>query len=1546
MAAKVNTKFVIYLSIALALLVGGVAAFYLTVVRQSTGELVAEGDRYLVLAESVEIDPTADPDTRNQTVQQKGQDYRLAAQSYGRAWQRDRGNVEVLLKYIDAYSQMTVKDQYEARNVLKNVYGLTREATEIDPGNDQLLEDFYQMLYRWGQELSAPNFFNDLYSLSTTRLETDPDNLTALKFQGISQALQLSDDMDRGEQQQALETLQRVHEARPNDTDVLHHLARWHLYDAGRSQRVSPDDPRIEQARKRVLELANLALEADPQSAQVRVEFLDVMLALASQYEVAARQAPTQEQAEAWREQRQSVFARAVTVLNDLEADLLANPEPPYYVRRTVDLIPKIAVRDGQAHRAGLDRSEALLASAADKRPDLLLYHVMLANLHKLQLELDDALDSYLEARDHPVMGNFEASLRDEALKQQAIYEVANIELIRAEAAEDPQVRDEILDDADDAVDRLAAVVDEDARVLMLRGKIAMLRNQNSRAMQAIDQAIGLMETAGGGPQLIEAYLLSARARQAEQQWGAAADRLERVLSYVGNAGRADIRTNIRLQLAEVLLQSRRLDPARQQLDLVLDTEPDNLVAQRLLAQYHAKQGDPDQAIEVLQATGLADSDPKIALALAEFHRQAGDDGRSRELVEAQWRQQPGNVSLLQALLQQVEDQARRVELLDEAESAGASSLAIDLLRRQWTDTAAEELSLDEMLERTRAQAGSPLQEAVRRARVYLRYQQMDKAREALAEAKRLDADDDDVMLLELDMAIRDEDFDRARRLATEVGRRNLDLADGHFIRGRLAAAEGKLRQALVSYDQALKQRPIFDEGWRQYGELLMRAGDPQRALDAYDTALNQRPNNLQALLGRAQALQAQGRRLQALENLRLAADLAPNNAAILGQYLALEERYGNSDTVRERREEIAASNPQNVSNRAALALLKARDGMTDRALDEVDQLIEEFGPQRELIAARASVLRTAGDTEAGEQAIRDYIQQRGAETQANDYVLLARYQLTARQVEPSLASYRRAADLETDPARPVARELADVLFNFNQTDAAIDLYRSLFDQAEGSDNRQRLGLRLTEALLRAERMDQAEAVLDDIQRDATSEALRAVLANARGDREAALRFIQRSLQENAQNAMTYFQRAALLAEDPERQRDALNDLDQALTLNPEMTQALLLQARLQLQLQQTADAIRSYRLLLEQMPANNEVRQQLATLYAQTGQADLAEDLVEEGLEIDPNNPGWLALNAQIARSRGDLDAAADHLESLVAASPSPAAVAQLALLYLEQGKAGATDALLGEHPEALNGSPSLQALRGRALHEQGRTDEAERVFTLALQRCGSVGQVGEVLGQALRAMGRDDAVALAEAAGPLQDPLWVDLTLARIDVTRGRFEDAMPRLSSLRERVPASQTRQVAEIERMHALALLQTEDYRGARDAYERLLKVEPDNVEVLNNLAFILAKHLDDPEAAVPMAEKARDLAPRSAEVLDTLGWTYYQANRIDEARAVLEQSVQLRPLPANTYHLGRVYVEMDQPRRARPLLEQAVQLAQAARDPVTAEDAEDLLRRLR
>ena len=61
--------------------------------------------------------------------------------------------------------------------------------------------------------------------------------------------------------------------------------------------------------------------------------------------------------------------------------------------------------------------------------------------------------------------------------------------------------------------------------------------------------------------------------------------------------------------------------------------------------------------------------------------------------------------------------------------------------------------------------------------------------------------------------------------------------------------------------------------------------------------------------------------------------------------------------------------------------------------------------------------------------------------------------------------------------------------------------------------------------------------------------------------------------------------------------------------------------------------------------------------------------------------------------------------------------------------------------------------------------------------------------------------------------------------------------------------------------------------------------------LNNLAWLLSEVRKKPDEALPLAVKAEQLAPNSAEVLDTLGWVYYRRGTFPDAEKTLLRAVE-------------------------------------------------------
>jgi tetratricopeptide (TPR) repeat protein len=129
------------------------------------------------------------------------------------------------------------------------------------------------------------------------------------------------------------------------------------------------------------------------------------------------------------------------------------------------------------------------------------------------------------------------------------------------------------------------------------------------------------------------------------------------------------------------------------------------------------------------------------------------------------------------------------------------------------------------------------------------------------------------------------------------------------------------------------------------------------------------------------------------------------------------------------------------------------------------------------------------------------------------------------------------------------------------------------------------------------------------------------------------------------------------------------------------------------------------------------------------------------------------------------------------------------------------------------------------------------------------------------------------------------------------------------------------------VRAQSLQRKGDLAGAIEAYRQVIERFPNEGSALNNLAFLLADEANRPAEALPYAEEARQLEPRNASYLDTLGWVYFKCGRFSEAEAHLKEALSIAADDAVTqYHLGMLYLDRGRLAEARPALQRAAELA--------------------
>jgi tetratricopeptide (TPR) repeat protein len=130
-----------------------------------------------------------------------------------------------------------------------------------------------------------------------------------------------------------------------------------------------------------------------------------------------------------------------------------------------------------------------------------------------------------------------------------------------------------------------------------------------------------------------------------------------------------------------------------------------------------------------------------------------------------------------------------------------------------------------------------------------------------------------------------------------------------------------------------------------------------------------------------------------------------------------------------------------------------------------------------------------------------------------------------------------------------------------------------------------------------------------------------------------------------------------------------------------------------------------------------------------------------------------------------------------------------------------------------------------------------------------------------------------------------------------------------------------------------------YAEARDAYEKLLAKDPDDLGALNNVACILAEHVATPDIPKALEYSQRALKTMSqhnrtdAGVLDTVGWMNVLAGgkHLDDGIDYLNSSLKAGELAEAHYHLGEAYLLKKLPANAKSSLNRANEMLQEKAD---------------
>jgi len=223
-----------------------------------------------------------------------------------------------------------------------------------------------------------------------------------------------------------------------------------------------------------------------------------------------------------------------------------------------------------------------------------------------------------------------------------------------------------------------------------------------------------------------------------------------------------------------------------------------------------------------------------------------------------------------------------------------------------------------------------------------------------------------------------------------------------------------------------------------------------------------------------------------------------------------------------------------------------------------------------------------------------------------------------------------------------------------------------------------------------------------------------------------------------------------------------------------------------------------------------------------------------------------------------------------------------------------------------------------GNALSALGRYDEGVKQYYEVI-RTQDGARVRHNLGLTLMKQGRvDEAIANYQAGLKLDpDHLPSLVELAAALGMRGRMAEAETALRHAVALDPGEAT-----TRRLLAVTLTNEGNVEGAIEQYRILLRVDVNDLDALNNIAWIRATHADpahrDGAEAVRLAERARDHSPQPVSVLySTLAAAYAEAGRLPEAVQAGSRAVALAHAEHDSLSVGRFTQQLACYRSGRP-----------------------------
>jgi len=351
-------------------------------------------------------------------------------------------------------------------------------------------------------------------------------------------------------------------------------------------------------------------------------------------------------------------------------------------------------------------------------------------------------------------------------------------------------------------------------------------------------------------------------------------------------------------------------------------------------------------------------------------------------------------------------------------------------------------------------------------------------------------------------------------------------------------------------------------------------------------------------------------------------------------------------------------------------------------------------------------------------------------------------------------------------------------------------------------------------------------------------------------------------------------------------------------------------------------DALSVYQKLADLMPDDADVYLRMAQIYRELHQPDKAEESIVKARQYAPGTVEVMYNEAMIYEAQGRFEDAIRVLSDAVTGLKTQSTVLpsrrrELAILYQQLG---------GLYRDTNNYQAAIYTFQ-----ELGHLGEEEdrRARMLIMETYRQAKDLPKALQTGKEALAKYpiDAAVRATYALLLGENQQADegakllqanlkgtaadrelyLNISQIYERSHRYQEA-EEMAHKAEALPGDPRENEMTWFLLGAIYERQKQ-YDKAEEQFKKVLAVNPKNAEALNYYGYMLADRGMRLDEARDMIQRALDQEPFNGAYLDSLGWTYFKQNKIEDAEAALRKAAEREPHdPTIRTHLGDVYAK--------------------------------------